>query len=115
MQRLSTAAMPWRRCVPGAISVQVAAFIGLQMRGLAGAAAACTGYILPAFLFMLGLSALYEHWHNAAAAAAGFSGLRAVVIGILGHAALVSGRDVYKKQQRQSALPSARRCFSASA
>src|SRR5512137_994920 len=51
--------------VPGAISVQVAAFVGLQMRGLAGAAAACAGYILPAFLFMLGLAALYEHWHNA--------------------------------------------------
>ncbi len=78
--------------VPGAISVQVAAFVGLQLRGLAGAAAACTGYILPAFLFMLGLSACYEHWHHAAAATAGFSGLRAVVIGILGHAAVVSGR-----------------------
>ena len=80
------------QAVPGAISVQVAAFVGMQVRGLAGAAAAAAGYILPAFLFMLGLSALYEHWHTAAAAAAGFSGLRAVVIAILGHATLVSAR-----------------------
>jgi chromate transporter len=85
--------------VPGAISVQVAAFVGLQIRGFAGAAAACTGYVLPAFLFMLGLAALYEHWRNAAATAAGFSGLRAVVLGILGHAALVSGR-MYLKNGR---------------
>ncbi len=52
--------------LPGAISVQIAAYIGLQIRGLAGALTACTGYILPAFLLMLGLSALYERWHDAA-------------------------------------------------
>jgi chromate transporter len=79
--------------LPGAISVQVATYIGLQLRGLAGACAACTGYILPSFLLMLGLSALYARWHYAAAAAAGFSGLRAVVIAILAHAAFLAGRD----------------------
>jgi len=84
--------------VPGAISVQVAAFVGLQVRGLAGAAAASAGYILPAFLFMLGLSALYERWHDTAGVAAGFSGMRAVVIAILGHAALVSARTYLKNR-----------------
>ena len=84
--------------VPGAISVQVAAFVGLQLRGLAGAAAACTGFVLPAFLLMLGLSALYERWHDAAAAAAGFSGLRAVVIAILAHAAFLAGRHSIKNK-----------------
>ena len=84
--------------LPGAISVQVAAYIGLQIRGLAGALTACTGYILPAFLFMLGLSALYTRWHTTAAAVAGFSGLRAVVIAILSHAAFLAGRDYIKNK-----------------
>ena len=84
--------------LPGAISVQVAAYIGLQIRGLAGALAACTGYILPAFLFMLGLSALYTRWHTTAAAVAGFSGLRAVVIAILAHAAFLAARDYIKNK-----------------
>lgn len=79
--------------LPGAISVQVAAYIGLQIRGLAGALAACTGYILPAFLLMLGLSFLYTRWHDAATAASVFSGLRAVMIAILAHAAFLAGRD----------------------
>ena len=84
--------------VPGAISVQVAAYVGLQVRGLAGALAACTGFILPAFLLMLGLSALYMRFHDAAIAAAGFSGLRAVVIAILAHAAFLAGRNYIKNK-----------------
>jgi chromate transporter len=84
--------------VPGAISVQVAAYTGLQIRGLAGACAACTGYILPSFLLMLFFSALYERWHEGAGVAAGFGGLRAVVIALLAHAAFLAGRDYIKNK-----------------
>jgi chromate transporter len=78
--------------------VQVAAYIGLQIRGIAGACAACTGYILPSFLLMLFLSELYERWHEGAGAAAGFGGLRAVVIALLAHAAFLAGRDYIKNK-----------------
>jgi len=84
--------------LPGAITVQITAYIGLQVRGLAGAITACTGYILPPFLLMLGLSALYTHWHDAPAAAAVLSGLRAVVIAILAHAAFLAARDFIKNK-----------------
>ena len=88
--------------LPGAISVQTAAYVGLRLRGLAGALAAWAGYILPAFLFMLGLSAAYSSWHAAAGQSA-FRGLRAVVIAILAHAAVRAWRD-YIRDKTGAAL-----------
>jgi chromate transporter len=68
------------------------------VRGLAGALAACAGYIIPPFFMMLSLSILYERFNGAAGAAAGFSGLRAVVIAILAHAAFLAVRDYIKNK-----------------
>lgn len=42
--------------IPGATAMQVAAYVGLRARGMAGAAAAFIGFGLPAFVFMLILS-----------------------------------------------------------
>jgi len=42
--------------IPGATAIQVAAYVGLRVRGVSGAAATFIGFGLPAFLFMLVLS-----------------------------------------------------------
>jgi len=68
---------------PGPIMVDFTAYVGYKVRGVPGAVLATTGFVLPSFLMMLGLSALYF-------AAAGLSwihllltGLEALVLGVI--------------------------------
>jgi chromate transporter len=44
---------------PGATVMQMAAYIGLKVRGVRGAMVSYVGFILPAFLLMLALSFAY--------------------------------------------------------
>jgi len=82
--------------IPGATAIQSAAYVGLRSRGLPGAAASFIGFGLPAFFFMLVLSELYERMHGLPAAVPAFSGLRAVVVAIVVHAALTFGENWIK-------------------
>jgi chromate transport protein ChrA len=50
--------------IPGATAMQTAAYVGLRVRGVAGAAASFVGFGLPAFVLLLVLSALYERTHE---------------------------------------------------
>src|SRR5512143_1522400 len=50
--------------IPGATAMQVAAYVGLRTRGVAGAATTFIGFGLPAFLIMISLSALYVRTQN---------------------------------------------------
>lgn len=68
---------------PGPIMVDFTAYVGYKLRGVPGAVVATTGFVLPSFVMMVALSALYF-------AAAGlswihllFTGLEALVIGVL--------------------------------
>lgn len=45
--------------VPGATAMQAAAYVGLKVRGVGGAAVSYIGFGLPAFIFMTVLTALY--------------------------------------------------------
>ena len=47
--------------IPGATVMQMAAYIGLRVRGVRGALATYIGFCTPAFLLMMVLSALYVH------------------------------------------------------
>lgn len=61
--------------LPGANSVNLALYIGQQLRGWPGAAVAFLGVLGPPFLFILGLALLYG-W------GIGFSGMGAVLAGV---------------------------------
>ena len=61
--------------IPGATAMQTAAYAGLQARGVRGALASYVGFGLPAFLLMLGFSALYSVSKDLRWAASIFSGL----------------------------------------
>ena len=84
------------QALPGATAMQVAAYVGLRTRGVAGAAVSYIGFGLPAFLIMMLLSALYVQTHNLPIAVSLFSGLQAIVIAIVANAAISFGRTYFK-------------------
>jgi chromate transporter len=82
--------------VPGATVVQLATYVGQRLRGPAGALAGALGFILPAFLLMLGLSWLYLRYGELSAVKALSRGLNAVVIALLFQAFWRLGIGVWK-------------------
>lgn len=69
--------------IPGATMVQMCTYTGYRLRGIPGALAAALGFILPAFLLMVGLSAAYFTFGELALVKALFRGLAAVVVAII--------------------------------
>jgi chromate transporter len=69
--------------IPGATMVQMCAYTGYRLRGVPGALAAALGFVLPAFLLMVGLSAAYFAFGELALIKALFRGLAAVVVAII--------------------------------
>lgn len=84
------------QAIPGATAMQVAAYVGLRTRGVAGSAATYIGFGLPAFLIMVTLSALYVRTHNLPIAVSLFSGLQAIIIAIIANATISFGRNYLK-------------------
>ena len=79
------------QAVPGATAMQTAAYVGLRVRGVSGAAASFVGFGLPAFGLMLALSAAYARTHNLPGVVSAFSGLQAIVVAIVANAAVSFG------------------------
>ncbi|WP_084158902.1 chromate efflux transporter [Solidesulfovibrio alcoholivorans] len=71
------------QAIPGATVMQLAGYIGLRIRGVAGAIAAFCGFGLPAFLLITILSAVYFKFYNLPFVLSVFSGLKAIVLAIL--------------------------------
>jgi chromate transporter len=84
------------QAVPGATAMQTAAYVGLSVRGVSGAAVSFVGFGLPAFGLMLALSAVYAHTHSLPGVVSAFSGLQAIVVAIVANAAMAFGRTTLK-------------------
>ena len=69
--------------LPGATAMQTAAYAGLRAGGGWGAVAAYAGFGLPAFVLMVGLSAMYHEARALGPALAVFRGLQAIVVAIV--------------------------------
>ena len=82
--------------VPGATAMQTAAYVGLRLRGVAGAAASFIGFGLPAFLLMLIFAMVYVQTGTLPAVVAVFSGLQAVVIAVVVNAVFSFGKTTVK-------------------
>jgi chromate transporter len=82
--------------IPGATAIQMSAYVGLRVRGMAGAAASFIGFGLPAFLLMLTLSALYMQTSHLPAVVSIFDGLQAITVAIIGNATVSFGRTSLK-------------------
>ena len=72
--------------IPGATAMQTAAYVGLRAHGIRGALAAYIGFMLPAFVLMFILSAVYATTRNVPAVLAAFAGLRVIVVAIIANA-----------------------------
>ncbi|MDD1679366.1 MAG: chromate efflux transporter [Methanomicrobiales archaeon] len=83
--------------VPGATAMQTAAYVGLRIRGWAGALASFVGFGLPAFVIMIILSSLYVQTSTLPASIAIFRGLQVITVAIIASAALSFGRSSLKK------------------
>ncbi len=78
--------------IPGATVMQMAAYIGLRLRGVRGAVCAFIGFGLPAFLLMLALSMTYAHTHAVPVVTSVLCGLQVVVVAVMANAALTFGK-----------------------
>jgi chromate transporter len=81
---------------PGPIMVDFTAYVGYKLRGVSGAVAATVGFILPSFFMMLALSFLYFTATNLAWIHLVFTGLEALVIGVIFNVTLDMGEKAIK-------------------
>jgi chromate transporter len=84
------------QAIPGASAMQMAAYVGLRTRGVAGAAVTYIGFGLPAFLMIMLLSAIYKQTHNLSIAVSLFSGLQAIIVAIVANATVSFGKSYLK-------------------
>ena len=90
---------------PGPIMVDFTAYVGYKLRGIPGAIMATTGFILPSFVLMVVLSALYFAAGNLPWVHPLFLGLEALVVGVLFNVTLDLGaRNVQSRTQAAIAL-----------
>jgi len=82
--------------IPGATMVQIVTYIGYRMRGIWGALAAAVAFVLPAFIAILVLSAIYFKYHSLWFIQALFKGLGAIVVAIILNACITFGRPILK-------------------
>jgi chromate transporter len=85
--------------VPGATAMQTAAYVGLMLRGVAGAAVSFIGFGLPAFLIMLLLAVFYVQTSNLPMVTSAFNGLQAIIVSIVANAAITFGRSAIRDWQ----------------
>ncbi len=84
------------QAVPGATAMQCSAYVGLRARRWGGAVAAYAGFGLPAFLMMLVLAIAYNRTAGIQAVTSVLSGMRALVVALIAHAAWTFGRKSIK-------------------
>jgi chromate transporter len=82
--------------IPGAIVMQLSAYVGLKIKGVRGAVISFIGFGLPAFLIMLILSVLYKQSKNITGVELVLNGLRVVIVAIVANAAYIFGQKNFK-------------------
>ena len=83
--------------IPGATAMQTSAYVGLRIRGWAGALAAFIGFGMPAFVIMVILAVFYSQTATLPASIAIFRGLQVIIVAIIANAAISFGRSSLKK------------------
>ena len=82
--------------IPGAIIMQLVAYIGLKLKGIRGAVICFIGFGLPAFLIMFILSVLYKHTKNISGVELALTGLRVIIVAIVANAAYIFGKKNFR-------------------
>ena len=82
--------------IPGAIVMQLAAYIGLKLKGIKGAVVCFVGFGLPAFIIMFILSVIYKHSKNISEVELILNGLRVIIVAIVANAAYIFGKNNFR-------------------
>jgi chromate transporter len=82
--------------IPGATFVQMSAYIGYRLRGVGGALACMAGFVLPAFVLMLILSAIYFRFGDLWIVQSLFKGLAPIIVAIVLDAFINFGKPMAK-------------------
>jgi chromate transport protein ChrA len=83
--------------LPGSMANNVAAYVGLRLRGWRGASVAVAGLILPSMLLMILLAILYRHLRDFPDTERLFHGLNAAVVALIAVTAWRIGRSTLSK------------------
>lgn len=83
--------------LPGSMANNVAAYVGLRLRGWRGATVAVAGLILPSMLLMIVLAILYRHLRDLPDTERLFHGLNAAVVALIAVTAWRIGRSTLSK------------------
>src|SRR5205807_4150449 len=78
--------------MPGPLAAQVSMWVGYLRAGAAGALAVAGAFILPSFLFVLGVAAIYAHYQGLAVVQSLFYGIAPGVMAIIAIAAVKLAR-----------------------
>ena len=82
--------------IPGATVMQMAAYVGLKVRGVRGAIVCYAGFAIPAFILMLALSVAYARSQALPAVISIFSGLQTIIVAIVANATLSFGKTTLR-------------------
>jgi chromate transporter len=80
--------------LPGPIFIMLSAYIGYRLRGIWGSFLAAVSFILPSFVLVVILSALYFRWGDLAFVQSLFKGLGAIVVALILQAVINFGRPI---------------------
>ncbi len=80
---------------PGPFAVNISTYIGMTTGGIAGAAAATLGVVLPSFLVILLVAGFYDKFKENKVVSGCMSGLKPAVVGMIGAAVLSLGQTVF--------------------
>lgn len=80
---------------PGPVAINMATYIGVQTGGIFGAVCATFGVVLPSFIIILLVAKFYTKYCNSFIVKSCLTGLRPVVIGLIGAAIISLGYGVF--------------------
>lgn len=78
--------------VPGSIAVNTATFIGYRIAGLPGAIVGTIGIVIPTFLIIIALAALFISFQHNPIVEAAFMGIRPAIVALIAYAAITIGK-----------------------
>ena len=80
---------------PGPFAINIATYVGTETGGVIGAACATLGVVMPSFIVILIVARCYEKFKTNRLVAGAMTGLRPVVIGLIGAAVLSMALEVF--------------------
>ncbi len=80
---------------PGPFAINISTYIGAQTGGFFGALCATSGVVLPSFIVILIVARVYTAFRKSRVVEGMFTGLRPMVVGLIGSAALTMAATVF--------------------